>query len=69
MEVTFMSNHRGICNGKEGLTGFVGKDLRIRSNDIVRSGYCSARLRSMSITTISDHVGMRLKLKFAKEAV
>ena len=36
-----------------GLTGFVGSDFRIRSNDMDRSGYCSARRRSMSVPIVS----------------
>ena len=68
-EVVVMLRHRGTRNGREGLTGFVDKDLRIRSNDMVRSGYCSARLRSMSKTIVSHHVGIRPTLKFAEEAV
>ena len=38
---------------REEHTGFEERDLRISSMDMVRSGYCSARLRSMSWSKVS----------------
>ncbi len=51
-------------NKDRGLTGFVGRDFRILSRDKDRSGYCSARGRSISATIVSENVGLQPVFKF-----
>ena len=43
----------GLMENEEIHTGFVGRDFRISSNDILRPGRCFARLRSISETEVS----------------